>query len=126
MCSQSLYTASLFLLSKLHVYNTLSKEAFLINQQSETLVQKPVCHHSYCVAEPTELKHSTIVLNSSYLEGREIMVDKEGQTSNWYNEELHTECVMVTVICSLELVIHKVHCCVGACNEDAFHGAVIH
>jgi hypothetical protein len=35
------------------------------------------------------------------------MVDKERQTSDWYNQELYPKSIMVAVVSGLELVVHQ-------------------
>ena len=53
------------------------------------------------------------------------MVDKERQTSDWYNQELHTERVVVTVVSGLELVVHQEHGEVCSGDEENLHTGVI-
>lgn len=53
------------------------------------------------------------------------MVDKEGQSSNRYDQELYPERVMVTIIGSLELCVDQVHCSVRTANVDDLHRSVV-
>ena len=46
------------------------------------------------------------------------MVNKESQASNWDNQELHSECVMVAIICCLELHVDQVDCGISTSNVD--------
>lgn len=46
-------------------------------------------------------------LRTPYLERSKLMVDKESQTSDGYDQELNAESIMVAVIGSLELVVHQ-------------------
>lgn len=46
-------------------------------------------------------------LRIPYLKGSKLMVDKESQTSNGYDQELNAESIMVAVVGSLELVVHQ-------------------
>lgn len=46
-------------------------------------------------------------LRIPYLERSKLMVDKESQTSDGYDQELNAESIMVAVIGSLELVVHQ-------------------
>lgn len=59
------------------------------------------------------------------LQRREIMVDKEGQASNWDNQELHPESVVVAIIGGLEFNVDQVNCGIGTCNIDELHGGVV-
>ncbi len=53
------------------------------------------------------------------------MVDKEGETSNRHNEELHAECVVVAVIGGPELHVHQVHGQTGGGDEEQLHAGVV-
>lgn len=46
-------------------------------------------------------------LRTPYLKRSKLMVDKESQTSDGYDQELNAESIMVAVIGSLELVVHQ-------------------
>lgn len=41
------------------------------------------------------------------LKGSKLMVDKESQTSDGYDQELNAESIVVAVVGSLELVVHQ-------------------
>jgi len=58
---------------------------------------------------------SHIVRNetNSYLKWSEFVVDQKCKTSNWYNKELSSKCVMVAIICGFELEIDQVDCSIG-------------
>lgn len=53
------------------------------------------------------------------------MVDKEGETRYRDEQELHPECIMVTVICGAELQEHQIDCANGGGDEDDLHGGVV-
>jgi len=59
------------------------------------------------------------------LEGREIVVDEESETSDGHDEELHTECIVVAVVGRLKLVVHQIYCGVRRTDEDTLHAAVV-
>lgn len=59
------------------------------------------------------------------LKWREIMVDKEGQTSHGHYQEFNAECVVVAVVGCLEFHEHQVDGGIGRANEDALHGGVV-
>ncbi len=54
--------------------------------------------------------------STSNLQWREVMVDKESQSTNRDDQELYSERVMVPIISSLELQVDQVHS--GVCTTD--------
>lgn len=52
---------------------------------------------------------SVLVQCFSDLQGREVMVNQEGQAANRDNQELHSERVVVPIISRLELQVDQVH-----------------
>lgn len=61
---------------------------------------------------------SVCIKNISYLQRRKLMVDKESQSTNWDHEELNPECVVVSIVRSLELHVDEVHSSVSATDVD--------
>lgn len=53
------------------------------------------------------------------------MVDQERQSSHWNNQELHSEGIMVAVICSLELEVYQINSGHCGSNEDDLHDSVV-
>ena len=79
-------------------------------------------YQSYCTDIPFErntfntlkisfMLHFQIIFltlsRKMYLKGSKLVIDKESQSSNWDNQELNAESVVVTVVGSLELVVHQ-------------------
>ena len=60
-----------------------------------------------------------------YLKGSKLVIDKESQSSNWDNQELNAESVVVTVVGSLELVVHQEQSEVWSSDEKNLHTCVI-
>ena len=60
-----------------------------------------------------------------YLKGSKFVIDKESQSSNWDNQELNAESVVVTVVGSLELVVHQEQSEVWSSDEENLHTCVI-
>lgn len=57
----------------------------------------------------------------SYLQRREVMVDKKGETTHRDDQELHPESVMIAIIGGFELGIDQVHCGVRTSDVDNLH-----
>lgn len=57
-------------------------------------------------------------LDPAYLQRREVMVDQEGQASDWYYEELHSKSVVVAIISGFELHVDQVDGGIGASYVD--------
>ena len=53
------------------------------------------------------------------------MIDKESQPSYRYDQELHSEGVVIRVVCGLEVHIHQVDSGVGGDDEERFHSGVV-
>lgn len=60
-----------------------------------------------------------------YLKGSKLVIDKESQSSNWDNQELDAESVVVTIVGSLELVVHQEQSEVWSSDEENLHTCVI-
>lgn len=56
--------------------------------------------------------------SGSDLQGREVMVDQEGQPTNRNHQELYSERVMVPIVSCLELQVDQVHSGVRTSNVD--------
>ncbi len=56
--------------------------------------------------------------SSSNLQWREVVVDKESQSTNRDDQELYSERVVVPIISSLELQVDQVHSGVRTTNVD--------
>lgn len=50
------------------------------------------------------------------------MVNQESQPTNWDDQELHSERVVVSIVSSLELQVDEVHSGVRASNVDDLKG----
>ena len=53
------------------------------------------------------------------------MIDEESQSSDRYDQKLHSEGIMVRVVCGLEVNIHHVDSGVGRDDEESFHCRVV-
>lgn len=60
-----------------------------------------------------------------YLKGSKLVIDKESQSSNWDNQELDAESVVVTIVGGLELVVHQEQSEVWSSDEENLHTCVI-
>lgn len=61
-----------------------------------------------------------------YLKGSKLVIDKESQSSNWDNQELDAESVVVTIVGGLELVVHQEQSEVWSSDEENLHTCVIY
>ena len=53
------------------------------------------------------------------------MIDEDSQACHGSDEELNSECVMVTVIGGLELRVHEVHSDIRRNHKDDLHDGVV-
>ena len=93
-------------------------------------LRQHICeHYQRWMRNLFENEKFQVIRNSSkhkpHLHHREFMVNKHGQTSSWDYQELCPKCVVIWVICGLELDKHEVECPICRHNEDHLHNWVV-
>lgn len=61
------------------------------------------------VLSEVEETYKNVFVHVSDLQGWEVMVNQESQSTHRDNQEFHSECVMVPIVSRLEFKVNQVH-----------------